>query len=341
MRRGASGANSAAAAEAMLTLDDDYTHVVTSDSNFNESMYFEFHDPESGIAGFLRLANRPNEGRGERTICLYLPDGRLAFGYARPRVTSNEAMNAGGLAVEVVTPLQDVRVRFDGDIRLVMDPATMSDPSAALNSSPQADCRITLQFLALAPAHEQTFEAQGQSFAPHHYEQLAVVTGEVVIGTQRWPVRGHGLRDHSWGPRSWQAPWFYRWLHGSTDRFGFMAAYFGDADGSSRVGGFVFDGAEVHSCDEVEITTQRDDNGFQEHIQLIIAAGGRRWRFEGDALSCVPLRHRSADGEVSTRIVEAAIRWSVTDGDAPASPIHGMAEYLDQIKAGQPVGIRV
>ena len=202
MRRGASGANSAAAAEAMLTLDDDYTHVVTSDSNFNESMYFEYHDPESGIAGFLRLANRPNEGRGERTICLYLPDGRLAFGYARPRVTSNEAMNAGGLAVEVVTPLQDVRVRFDGDIRLVMDPATMSDPSAALNSSPQADCRITLQFLALAPAHEQTFEAQGQSFAPHHYEQLAVVTGEVVIGTQRWPVRGHGLRDLPPRPRA-------------------------------------------------------------------------------------------------------------------------------------------
>ena len=61
----------------------------------------------------------------------------------------------------------------------------MSDPSAALNSSPQADCRITLQFLALAPAHEQTFEAQGQSFAPHHYEQLAVVTGEAGIGKTR------------------------------------------------------------------------------------------------------------------------------------------------------------
>ncbi|MFI2841504.1 hypothetical protein [Mycolicibacterium sp. PDY-3] len=136
MRRGASGANSAAAAEAMLTLDDDYTHVVTSDSNFNESMYFEFHDPESGIAGFLRLANRPNEGRGERTICLYLPDGRLAFGYARPRVTSNEAMNAGGLAVEVVTPLQDVRVRFDGDIRLVMDSGNDERPVGGIELQP-------------------------------------------------------------------------------------------------------------------------------------------------------------------------------------------------------------
>lgn len=325
----------------MLTLDDDYTHVVTDDSNFNESMYFEFHDPQSGIAGFLRLANRPNEGRGERTVCLYLPDGRLAFGYARPQVISNEAMNAGGLAVEVVTPLRDVRVRFDGDIRLVADPATMSDPSAALNSSPQADCRITLQFLALAPAHEQTFEAQGQSFAPHHYEQLAVVTGEVLIGTQRHPVRGHGLRDHSWGPRSWQAPWFYRWVHGCADGFGFMAAYFGDPDGASRVGGFVFDGAEVRPVDDVQIVTERDGAGFQRHIDLTITAGAHCWRMRGDALSCVPLRHRSADGEVSTRIVEAAIRWSVTDGDAPAAPLHGMAEYLDQIKAGQPVGIRV
>lgn len=325
----------------MLTLDDDYTHTVTAEPNFNESMYFEFHDPESGIAGFLRLANRPNEGRGERTICLYLPDGRLAFGYARPEVTSNEAMNAGGLAVEVVTPLREVRVRFDGDVRVLADPAMMSDPATALNSSPRADCRIILQYLALAPAHEQTFEAQGQSFAPHHYEQLAVVTGEVVIGTQRFTVRGHGLRDHSWGPRSWQAPWFYRWLHGCTDGFGFMAAYFGDPDGSSRVGGFVFDGAGVHTCDDLQITTERDGDSFQRHIDLTMTAGGRRWHMRGDALSSVPLRHRSADGEISTRIVEAAIRWSVAGSDAPGAPIHGMAEYLDQIKAGQPVGIRV
>lgn len=325
----------------MLTLEDDYTHAVTDDANFNESMYFEFHDRESGIAGFLRLANRPNEGRGERTVCLYLPDGRLAFGYARPHVGSNNVMDAGGLAVEVVAPLRDVRVRFGGDVRLVADPAAMSDPATALNSSPNTECRITLQFLAMAPAHEQTFEAQGQSFAPHHYEQLAVVTGEVVVGTQRFGVRGHGLRDHSWGPRSWQAPWFYRWLHGSSDGFGFMAAYFGDPDGSTRVGGFVFDGTDVRACDGVEIATERDDDGFQRSIALTMAAGARRWRLTGEALSVVPLRHRGAQGEVSTRIVEAAMRWSVTGGDAPAAPIHGMAEYLDQIKAGQPVGIRV
>ena len=26
--------------------------------------------------------------------------------------------------------------------------------------------------------------------------------------------RAFGLRDHSWGPRFWQSPWWYRWLTG-------------------------------------------------------------------------------------------------------------------------------
>ncbi len=48
----------------MVVAQDDYTHVVGPEHNFNESMYFEFHDPATGLGGFLRLANRPNEGIG-------------------------------------------------------------------------------------------------------------------------------------------------------------------------------------------------------------------------------------------------------------------------------------
>lgn len=321
----------------MLTERDDYTHDVGPESNFNESMYFEFHDPDTGVAGFLRLANRPNEGSGERTVCLYLPDGTLGFSFDRPRVTSNTSMHAAGLAVEVVRPLHEVRVQFEGDLSLVSDPSAMADPKAALSSSPVVNSRITLQYWAMAPAHEETFEAPGQSFAPHHYEQLALVTGDIAIGQNRYPVRGHGLRDHSWGPRSWQAPWFYRWLHGSTDDFGFMAAYFGDQDGSSRVGGFVFDGTEVHRCDQVSINTTRDTRGYQRQIDLRMASGRREWHLRGDTLASVPLRHRRKDGQGQTRIIESTVRWRREDG----TRLHGMAEYLDQVLDGQPVGIRV
>ena len=42
-------------------------------------MYFNVFDPERKIGGWFRLANRPNEGRGEMSCCIYLPDGRIGF----------------------------------------------------------------------------------------------------------------------------------------------------------------------------------------------------------------------------------------------------------------------
>ncbi|WP_433709321.1 hypothetical protein ACQP2U_22680 [Nocardia sp. CA-084685] len=52
------------------------------------------------------------------------------------------------------------------------------------------------------------------------------VAGAITVDGTVFEIAGAGLRDHSWGPRSWQAPWFYRWLHGSSPQFGFMGAFF-------------------------------------------------------------------------------------------------------------------
>jgi hypothetical protein len=55
------------------------------------------------------------------------------------------------------------------------------------------------------------------------------------------------------------------------------------------------------------------------------------------ARGSVPLGHRSADGRTITRISETCMTWT-TDGD---TRVHGMAEYLDQMADGVPVGLRV
>ena len=67
-----------------LEPEDEYTHPIEAAENFNESMYFNLFDPERKLGGWFRLANRPNEGKGEMSICLYLPDGRIAFMFKRP-----------------------------------------------------------------------------------------------------------------------------------------------------------------------------------------------------------------------------------------------------------------
>ena len=63
-----------------ITAQDDYTHALGPESNFNESMYFNFFDRKRNSGGFLRLGNRANEGYAEMTLTLYMPDGSVFNG---------------------------------------------------------------------------------------------------------------------------------------------------------------------------------------------------------------------------------------------------------------------
>lgn len=154
--------------------EDDYTHPVGPEPHFNESMYVHFNDPVARLGGFLRIANRPNEGRGEVTVCLFLPDGSLGFSYARPEVTSNEAFDSAGMAFRVREPLRHLDVSYAGPLTLVADPAAMDDPRTALGGSPTVEAVVELAVHGIAPVFDHSFDTDGGSFAPNHYEQPPV-----------------------------------------------------------------------------------------------------------------------------------------------------------------------
>lgn len=61
-------------------------------------------------------------------MCLYLPAGRVAFGFARPEVASNETMAGAGLEFGVEEPFTTLRAVFDGKVNLLDDPANLADP---------------------------------------------------------------------------------------------------------------------------------------------------------------------------------------------------------------------
>ena len=84
--------------------EDDYTHPLGPEENFNESVYFNFFDREKQMGGFLRIGNRANEGHAEMTVIVYQPGGSALFNYKRPRITSNDGWDAGGLKVDVLVP---------------------------------------------------------------------------------------------------------------------------------------------------------------------------------------------------------------------------------------------
>src|SRR5215212_9957753 len=232
-----------------LRLDpvDEYLHDLGPEQTFNESMYFNVFDPASQVGGFVRLGNRANEGYAEMTTCLYLPDGRVGFMFHRPEISSNDAFDAGGMRFEVVEPFEELRVRYEGKVVLLEDPLAMADPRAAFTENPWTDAAVELTYTRVSDMvggePTEKVEREGEEFAKGHYEQLVAATGRIAVGDEEFAVEGYGLRDHSWGPRTWQAPWYYRWLTANFGGdFGFMGSRIARPDREGMRGGFIWDG---------------------------------------------------------------------------------------------------
>ncbi len=332
-----------------LEPDDEYMHP-GPEPTFNESMYANVHDPDVGLGGFVRIGNRPNEGHAEVTACLYLPDGRVAFTYARPEIEGNERFDAGGAAFEVVTPFEELRVRFRGDVVMLDDPLQMADPRTAFTSNPWEAAEVDLTFRGHSTPFggepEERHERPGEEFAKGHYEQLGDVTGTISVGGQGWEVAGRGLRDHSWGPRTWQAPWYYRWLTvNMSDGTGMMLSRIARQDGPGTRGGFVWDGTDLRPVTDVQVRTDWDGpDSYHRRVHATFttagASGPEVRELTGDVLNLIPLRNRR-DGHV-TRISEGLTRWTLDralGADPDACTGHGLSEYLDQIIDGTPVGV--
>ncbi|MBV9279843.1 MAG: hypothetical protein JOZ41_07165, partial [Chloroflexi bacterium] len=299
---------------------DELMHELGPEQNFNESMYFNLYDPAARLGGWFRLGNRANEGYAELTVCLYLPDGRVAFMFKRPEIADNDAFRAGGMGFSVARPFEELDVGYDGKVVLLDEPLQMADPKAAFTSNPYEACEVRLRYLGrstpVGGEPEQGRERPGEEFARGHYEQLVEAVGTVRVGTEEWDVRGWGLRDHSWGPRYWQAPWYYRWL---TANFGpdagLMVSRIARREGHGTRGGFVWEDGTMHLCDEAQITTTWTEDANQSDLEASLRGGGREWRVRGRVINLIPLRNRrtTPEGDVLlTRIGEGLTEWTLS-----------------------------
>jgi hypothetical protein len=321
---------------------DDSMHPNTGEANFNESAYYNFYDSHVRLGGFVRLGNRPNEGYAEMTVCLYLPDGSVAFMFARPEIAANDRFAAGGLAFTVNVPFKEHAVRYDGSCVMLARPLELADPKRAFTENPHRPVAIDLRYEGLSPGfggepREERdgkwvglrAEKSGQEFARGHLEQHGRAVGKVVVDGVEHAVDGHGLRDHSWGPRYWQAPQYYRWL---TMNFGadagIAAALTVQRDGRSIEGGYIYRRGEPNRLiGRVEIeTASGGPDGLHERLVAAFAPvdGGPIERVTGRVLNMVPLRNRRAG--VTTRIAEGLTewRWGSRTG-------YGWSEYLDHV----------
>lgn len=326
--------------ESGITAGDEHPHDPGDDPTYNESMYVNAFDAAQGTGGWFRVGNRVNEGYAEVSACTYLPDGRVGFMFSRPSITTNDRLAAAGLEIEVVEPFAHLRVTYDGPLLLLEDPTEMVDPRAAFASNPTVDARVDLDVLAAAPAHGGRAGEEGAlaGFAAAHYEQHVTATGELTVGDVEVELDGLGLRDKSWGPRTWQAVRWYRWLP-MTFGPGFAATPVLLArDGhDTTVGGVVLRDGVLEQVRAIDLDTTWDDDLLPVRVEARLTTDVDDYEVFGEVVSVVPLRNlrTGPDGiERHTRITEAMTRWTCR-----GSTSLGMAEHLDQLVDGVPVGI--
>ena len=330
----------------ILNPEDEYCHKPDEAQNYNESMYFNIFDPAQNIGGWFRIGNRVNEGHAEVSACVYLPDGRVGFMFNRPRIDNNDELNAGGMRVQVIEPFKRLRLTYDGKILLLTNPLEMAHPSRAFKNNPLVDCKVDLDYRAVAPMYGgRPVQQDGsdipmdpeKSFAKAHYEQHIAGTGSFEIGGQRWKIDGFGLRDKSWGPRYWQNISWYRWLPMNFGAdFAVMISLIGNADGHVRRSGMVLRDGEYVMIRDARIESEWDENWYQTKLRAWAKTDEREYVVEGRVTSMIPLRNRRKreDGtELVTRITEGMTEYSC-DGKTG----YGLSEYLDQIVDGKPIG---
>lgn len=322
-------------------------HPLEEAENFNESMYFNVFDAKQKIGGWFRLANRPNEGRGEMSCCVYLPDGRIGFMFARPKRTDNDAFDGGGMRFEVVAPHKHLRLTYRGKLCVLSNPQEMADPAAAFKNNPILPAEIDLDFEGVSPMFggepvnedgSSIEQDAGASFARGHTEQHTHGRGLIRVGEESFPIDGLGLRDHSWGPRYWQAIYWYRWLPMNfTPDFAMMVSITCRPDEKPRAGGMVLRDGEYVMIRDAKIETVYDEHQCQDTFKVWAKTDEREYEVEGRVMSLIPLRNRrrTPEGEeLLTRITEG-----MTEYRCDGLTGHGLSEYLDQIVDGAPVGL--
>lgn len=317
-------------AKLRLAPADEALHENSGEPNFNESMYFNFFDAGRRLGGFLRIGNRPNEGYAETTLCLYRPDGSVLFNFKRPAIADNARFEAGGMRFAVEVPFERLRVGYAGKACLLREPLAMAEPGRAFKHNPFVPVELELEIEGVGPmfgGEPTEHRPDEMEFARGHYEQHHRATGRLAIDGEELAVDGFGLRDHSWGPRSWQAPRSYRWLTANFGPdFGFMGSWILRPDGVETRGGFVHRGRELVLVKDLRIETEfAGPQQLHDRIHATLScADGAELAVEGRVLSLIPLRNRR-EGRV-TRISEGMTEWRCEGRTG-----YGLSEYLDQV----------
>jgi hypothetical protein len=184
--------------EARLARSDELHHLAEAadDPDWYETFHLDFAAADASIAGYLIVTLRPSEARswvwacvigdGRRLVAVDEPDAPL------PRRDALE-LRAPGLWADV-----ECEIPFDHmTVGLEAFGVAFDDPEDAVGS--RRGDRTPLGF-------DLEWETDGQVSrhgSSTSYEMCCRVTGELLVGDERFELDVAGARSHCWGTHPW------------------------------------------------------------------------------------------------------------------------------------------
>lgn len=189
--------------------EDESLHPQGEETLYNESYYFDFVDPEQGLAGYVRLGITPNVANGGWYLAVVSRRGKPLVSvtdYAAP--SADETLRICGQGYEaghqVIEPLKVFQVTLKAKANIYTD-----ESSVFKNHSSEGTAELSLNL---------TFHTDGTPYkyrVATRYEIPCLVNGTVSVDGETCTIsRQAGQRDHSWGVRNWwNMDWFWGGIH--------------------------------------------------------------------------------------------------------------------------------
>jgi hypothetical protein len=242
----------------------------------------------------------------------------------------------------VVEPLKKVSMTFDGEMLILDDANALRDPKKLFANGTKVPGRVHWLLEAESPVHggepvnDSVPTMYGRDFSLGHFNQHGRVRGEIKVGAETFAIDGRGWRDHSWGPRYWQAIYFYRlFVANFPNGNAFMLLKITDTAGvTRRVGVLLVDG-QYEDILDMDVSTQWSEQKDPRRVDIGVRTATRKAVITAEIITLAPLRNRrKANGQtLESRIAEGFTRfeWDGCQG-------YGMTEYIERIEDGKLAG---
>jgi hypothetical protein len=272
-----------------ITEIDELGHTPADAPVWRESLYFCFHDIDSGIGGMTTIGVLPNQDRAQSYAAIFFGP-KVLYSYVETPLSEGGAglYSVPGTRYEMLLPLQTWRVAVTADFQPI-------DPLQVVRGAPlrvgTAPARFDISFDALSPAYEFPSEAYGLlAGKARHFEQTGRTIGTIFVEGQTLTVDGFGFRDHSWGIRDLAKVTNVVGVYAQLGTNLTVNALRGVRGGSEIAIGYISRDGENIALDEIQVDIQFDPLFFPRRaLAEVGTADGRRVGLQGEVASFMPV----------------------------------------------------